>query len=62
MDFSVGLMQSKISGPNAYGAVAERDGHIVGSIFLNIFPPPPIAAICPLTVDPVEAGGAGKLP
>ena len=52
VEFSIGLMKAKIADRNAYGAVAERDGRIVGSIFLNTFPPAPLAAIGPLTVDP----------
>lgn len=50
------------SGPktwrNAIGFVAERDTHIVGSVFLNIFPGAPAAAIGPLTVDPAAEGAA----
>ena len=61
VEFSIGLMKAKIADRNAYGAVAERDGRIVGSIFLNTFPPAPLAAIGPLTVDPKVAGGVGKL-
>src|SRR5450759_759021 len=60
-EFSIGLMKAKIADRNAYGAVAERGGRIVGSIFLNTFPPAPLAAIGPLIADPKEAGGVGKL-
>jgi predicted N-acetyltransferase YhbS len=61
VDFSIGLMRAKISDKNAYGALAENGGQIVGSIFLNTFPPAPVAAIGPLTVDPAAAGGVGKM-
>jgi GNAT superfamily N-acetyltransferase len=61
VDFSIGLMRAKIGDQNACGAVAERDGRIVGSIFLNTFPPAPVAAIGPLTVDPAAEGGVGML-
>jgi predicted N-acetyltransferase YhbS len=60
VEFSIGLMKAKIADRNAYGAVAERDGRIVGSIFLNTFPPAPLAVIGPLTVDPKVEGGVGK--
>jgi GNAT superfamily N-acetyltransferase len=61
VEFSIGMMQFKISDPHAYGSVAERDGRIVGSIFLNTFPPAPVAVIGPLTVDPAAEGGVGTL-
>lgn len=61
VEFSIGLMKAKISDPNAYGAVAEWQGRIVGSVFLNTFPPGPVAAIGPLTADPGAKGGVGKL-
>jgi N-acetylglutamate synthase-like GNAT family acetyltransferase len=41
---------------NATGFVAERAGRILGSIFLNTFPPAPVAAIGPVTVAPQAEG------
>jgi ribosomal protein S18 acetylase RimI-like enzyme len=61
VDFSIGLIGNKIKDANAAGFVAERGGQILGSIFLNTFPPTPVAAIGPLTVDPAaEGSGAGS--
>ena len=59
-EFSIGLIRMKIGDPNAWGAVVERDGQIVGSIFLNFFPPGPVAAIGPLTVKPSAEGKVGS--
>ena len=60
IEFATGLIKAKVSDPNAWGAVAERDGQVIGSIFLNLFPPASIAAIGPLTVDPSGQGGTGE--
>jgi hypothetical protein len=38
------------------GALAERDGQILASIFLHVSPPSPVAAIGPLTVTPSAEG------
>ena len=46
--------------PNSWGALAERNGRILGSIFLHVFPLSPVAAIGPLTVDPSAEGGVGR--
>ena len=43
------------------GVLAERNGRILGSIFLHVFPPSPIAAIGPLTVDPSAQGRVGRV-
>ena len=41
--------------------MAERDGKVLGSIFLHVFPPSPVAAIGPLTVHPsAEGDGVGR--
>jgi|KBSSwiStaDraftv2_1062776.scaffolds.fasta_scaffold41664_2 ribosomal protein S18 acetylase RimI-like enzyme len=56
VEFSMGLVGNKVKDPNAIGFVAERSGHILGSVFLNIFPNTPAAAIGPLTVDPAAEG------
>jgi predicted N-acetyltransferase YhbS len=54
--FSIGMIGAKVKDRNAAGFVAERDGHILGSIFLNTFPPAPAAAMGPMTVAPQAEG------
>ena len=58
--FAVGMLRHKVADPQAYGFVAEREGKVVGSVFLNTFPPAQVAAIGPLTVDPEAQGGPGR--
>lgn len=60
IEFAVGMIKTLLSNPNSWGALAERDGQILGSIFLHVFPPSPVAAIGPLTVDPSARGGVGR--
>ena len=60
VEFAVGLIRGKLADPQAHGFVAERDGQLVGSIFLNTFPPTPVAVIGPLTVHPEAQGGVGR--
>jgi N-acetylglutamate synthase-like GNAT family acetyltransferase len=60
VEFATGLIKAKVSDANAWGVVAERGGQIIGSAFLNLFPPASIAAIGPLTVDPSGQGGTGE--
>jgi predicted N-acetyltransferase YhbS len=59
-EFAVGMIKTLLANPNSWGALAERDGKILGSIFLHVFPPSPVAAIGPLTVDPSAQGGVGR--
>ena len=59
VDLAIGMMNGKLNDPHAHGLVAERDGRVVGSVFLTGFPPTPIAAIGPLTVQPAEQGKVG---
>jgi hypothetical protein len=54
------MIKTLLANPNSWGALAERDGKILGSIFLHIFPRSPVAAIGPLTVDPSAKGGVGR--
>jgi N-acetylglutamate synthase-like GNAT family acetyltransferase len=50
-----------LGNPNSWGVLAERQGKILGSIFLHEFPPSPVAVIGPLTVHPTaEGGGIGR--
>lgn len=60
IEFAVGMIKTLLANPNSWGALAERDGQILGSIFLHRFPPSPVAAIGPLTVDPSAEGGVGR--
>ena len=60
VEFSIGLIGHKLHDPNAWGILAESDGRICGSVFLNFFPSSPVAAIGPLTVDPAAEGGIGR--
>lgn len=60
LEFAVGMIRTLLANPNSWGALAERDGQILGSIFLHVFPPSPVAAIGPLTVDPSAQGGVGR--
>ena len=60
-EYAVGLVRMLLDNPNSYGFVAENNAQILGSIFLNRFPPSPIAVIGPLTVDPSAGGGIGRI-
>jgi GNAT superfamily N-acetyltransferase len=50
VEFATGLVRDLISHPGIFGVVAERDGRIVGSNFLD--ERSTISAIGPITVDP----------
>ena len=61
VDFAVGLIRMLLDMPTSWGVLAEGDGKVLGSIFLHVFPPSPVAAIGPLTVHPsAEGGGVGR--
>jgi predicted N-acetyltransferase YhbS len=60
VEFAVRIISGKLADPLARGFVAEWHGRIVGSIFLNTFPPAPVAVIGPLTVHPEAQGGVGR--
>ncbi|MBI1848959.1 MAG: GNAT family N-acetyltransferase [Planctomycetes bacterium] len=60
LEFATGLVRAKIQDANARGWVAEVDGRIAGSLFLNAFPALRVAAIGPMTVDPTREGGVGR--
>jgi GNAT superfamily N-acetyltransferase len=60
-EFGIGLIKMLLDNPNSWGVLAERQGRILGSIFLHRFPPSPVAVIGPLTVHPsAEGGGIGR--
>jgi len=60
VEFSTGLIKAKLADPNAFGLVAEYANDLVGSVFLNTFPPAPVAAVGPLTVYPDAPPGVGR--
>jgi predicted N-acetyltransferase YhbS len=49
-EMAVGLLTMMLATPNIYGVVAERDGRVVGSNFVD--ERTPIAGIGPITVEP----------
>ena len=60
-EFGIGLIRRLLGNPNSRGVLAERQGKILGSIFLHKFPPSPVAVIGPLTVHPSAEGGVGRM-
>jgi predicted N-acetyltransferase YhbS len=59
VETTVGMIASMISNPGFYGIVAEVDGRVVGSNFLD--ERAPIAGIGPISVDPeAQNSGAGR--
>src|SRR5688500_18739243 len=60
-DYAIGLIRSLLGNPNSWGVLAERQGKILGSIFLHKFPHSPVAVIGPLTVHPYAEGGVGRM-
>ena len=60
-EFAIGLIRQLLNNPYSWGVLAERQGKVLGSIFLHKFPPSPVAVIGPLTVHPsAEGGGVGR--
>jgi GNAT superfamily N-acetyltransferase len=60
LEAATGLVGSFISHPLIWGVVAERDGRIVGSNFLD--ERGPVRGVGPITVDPeAQAAGVGRL-
>jgi GNAT superfamily N-acetyltransferase len=58
-EIATGLLRMMIGHPNFYGVVAERDGRIIGSNFLD--ERSPIVGIGPISVDPaVQNQGIGR--
>jgi predicted N-acetyltransferase YhbS len=60
-EFGIGLIRRLLGNPNSWGVLAERQGKILGSIFLHKFPPSPVAVIGPFTVHPSAEGGVGRM-
>jgi predicted N-acetyltransferase YhbS len=59
-EFGIGLIRMLLGNPNSWGVLAERQGKVLGSVFLHEFPPSPVAVIGPLTVHPSAEGGIGR--
>lgn len=58
-EIAVGLLSTMLSRPGFYSVIAEVDGHIVGSNFLD--ERSSVVGIGPITVDPaVQDGGVGR--
>jgi predicted N-acetyltransferase YhbS len=58
-DFAKTVLSGMIANPGIYGIVAETDGRVAGSNFID--ERSPIAAIGPISVDPeVQNSGAGR--
>jgi len=55
-EIAVGFLASMLPHPQIYGVVAERDGRVVGSNFVD--ERGPIAGIGPITVDPAVQNSA----
>jgi predicted N-acetyltransferase YhbS len=60
-EYGIALIRGLVSNPNSWGVLVERQGKIMGSIFLHKFPPSPVAVIGPLTVHPSAEGGVGRV-
>jgi predicted N-acetyltransferase YhbS len=60
-EYSIGMIRMCLANSNSWGVLAEREGKILGSIFLHKFPPSPVGVIGPLTVHPSAEGGVGKV-
>jgi predicted N-acetyltransferase YhbS len=60
-EHGIGVIRMCLANPNSWGVLAEKQGKILGSIFLHKFPPSPVGVIGPLTVHPSAEGGVGKV-
>jgi predicted N-acetyltransferase YhbS len=59
VDVATDVMETRFADPGFYGVVAERDGAVIGSNWLD--ERNPIAGIGPITIDPAaQDGGAGR--
>jgi predicted N-acetyltransferase YhbS len=59
-EYGIGVIKMCLANPNSWGILAEKQGKILGSIFLHKFPPSPVRVIGPLTVHPSAEGGVGR--
>src|SRR3954454_7778582 len=53
------FIRGKLEHPHCRGYVAQKGGHVVGSVFVTGMDDCPAGAIGPLTVDPAHEGGVG---
>ena len=53
------FIRSKLENPRCRGYVAEKNGCVIGSIFVTAVDDCPAGAIGPLTVEPAYEGGVG---
>src|SRR5918996_143220 len=60
-EYGIALIRSLLNNPYSWGVLAERQGKILGSIFLYRFPPSPVAVISsPPCLSP-SVGGGGRV-
>jgi L-amino acid N-acyltransferase YncA len=59
LEFATRFIRSKLENPRCRGYVAQKDGHVVGSVFVTAVDDCPAGAIGPLTVEPAHEGGVG---
>jgi predicted N-acetyltransferase YhbS len=59
LEVATRFIRSKLENPRCRGYVAEKDGYVVGSVFVTAVADCPAGAIGPLTVEPAHEGGVG---
>ena len=59
LEVATRFIRSKLENPRCRGYVAEKDGYVVGSVFVTAVDDCPAGAIGPLTVEPAHEGGVG---
>jgi predicted N-acetyltransferase YhbS len=59
LEIATRFIRGKLEHPRCRGYVAEKDGYVVGSIFVTAVADCPAGAIGPITVEPAHEGGVG---
>ena len=59
LEVATRFIRSKLENPRCCGYVAEKDGYVVGSVFVTAVADCPAGAIGPPTVEPAYEGGVG---
>lgn len=59
LEIATRFIRSKLEHLRCRGYVAQKDGQVVGSVFVTGMDDGPAGAIGPLTVDPAHEGGVG---
>jgi GNAT superfamily N-acetyltransferase len=59
LEVATRFIRSKLENPRCRGYVAEKDGYVVGSVFVTAVDDCQAGAIGPLTVEPAHEGGVG---